>query len=46
VKEGRVKVEEMDEGDDEDRNGDIKEEGVAVKDEEDEVKVKKEADDG
>jgi hypothetical protein len=41
VREGRVKVdEEMDE------NGDVKEESFAVKDEEEEVKVKEESDEG
>jgi len=45
VREGRVKVEDgLDEGDGQD--GDVKEEGVAVKDEEDEVKVKEESDGG
>lgn len=44
VREGRVKVEEIDEGGDED--GDVKEEIAAVKDEEEEVQVKKESEEG
>jgi Skp family chaperone for outer membrane proteins len=42
AKEGRVKVEEMDEGGD----GDVKEETVAKKEEEEEVKVKEESEEG